>query len=434
MLKKYIALHFTEDLHIYLLNKFRLKGSNSCIQSNHVTEKFDSGRRMAEGVNYSITSVGAYYSKAAGLIYIFNLIVGTGALTMPKAFQSAGWILSLIVIVCLAFMSYLTVTFVTEAMALANAISSGNDEYLSEDQPLLVNRPRSNSSAGIFEISERIELAAFSLTLGPFVFFNVQKTKYLQYFTTLTRWLAFGVMIILAVIRLSKKEGKGHPSVADFSGIPNLFGVCVYSFMCHHSLPSLITPIRNKSKLYWMIGGDYILILAFYALVSFTGIYAFSEINDLYTLNFLPDECDSRNSITNIAFFQYFLALFPVFTLSTNFPIISITLRNNLKTLFYNPSKPYSWSVDRIVFPLLAITPPVLIAFITNEVEFLVGITGSYAGTGIQYIIPALLVYFGRKNIKSVVDDVDSKNKYSSPFSHTFWVVFVCLWAVIFNI
>lgn len=236
-------------------------------------------------------------------------------------------------------------------------------------------------------------------------------------------------MIILAVIRLSKKEGKGHPSVADFSGIPNLFGVCVYSFMCHHSLPSLITPIRNKDKLYWMIGGDYILILAFYALVSFTGIYAFAEINDLYTLNFLPDECNSSNSITNIAFFQYFLALFPVFTLSTNFPIICITLRNNLKTLFYNPAKPYSWLVDRILFPLLAITPPIIIAFITNEVEFLVGITGSYAGTGIQYIIPALLVYFGRKKIKSVVDSID--NKYSSPFSHTFWVVFVCVWAII---
>ncbi len=30
---------------------------------------------------------------------------------------------------------------------------------------------------------------AFLLLLGPFVFFNVQKTKYLQLFTTLMRWL-----------------------------------------------------------------------------------------------------------------------------------------------------------------------------------------------------------------------------------------------------
>ena len=35
-----------------------------------------------------------------------------------------------------------------------------------------------------------------------------------------------------------------------------------------------------------------------------------------------------------LAGIHYFLSLFPVFTLSTNFPIIAITLRNNLKGLF----------------------------------------------------------------------------------------------------
>ncbi len=32
-----------------------------------------------------------------------------------------------------------------------------------------------------------------------------------------------------------------HPPVMRIDGLPNLFGVCVYSFMCHHSLPSLGT-------------------------------------------------------------------------------------------------------------------------------------------------------------------------------------------------
>ena len=31
--------------------------------------------------------------------------------------------------------------------------------------------------------------AAFILILGPFVFFDVQKTKYMQLFTTAMRWL-----------------------------------------------------------------------------------------------------------------------------------------------------------------------------------------------------------------------------------------------------
>lgn len=53
---------------------------------------------------------------------MFNLIVGTGALTLPAVFSNAGWLLSLIIISMLAFIGYVTVTFVIESMACANAI------------------------------------------------------------------------------------------------------------------------------------------------------------------------------------------------------------------------------------------------------------------------------------------------------------------------
>lgn len=56
-----------------------------------------------------------------GLIYVFNLIVGTGALTLPAVFAQAGWFLGTILIVSLAFIGFITVTFIIEAMACANA-------------------------------------------------------------------------------------------------------------------------------------------------------------------------------------------------------------------------------------------------------------------------------------------------------------------------
>ena len=55
----------------------------------------------------------------------------------------------------------------------------------------------------------------------------------------------------------------------------------MYSFISHHSLPGLVTPISIS-----LILGDYALILSFYFLLAFTGIFAFRDINDLYTLNF----------------------------------------------------------------------------------------------------------------------------------------------------
>lgn len=41
---------------------------------------------------------------------------------MPKAFGTAGWLLSLIIVIMLCFMSFVTVTFVIECMSLANKV------------------------------------------------------------------------------------------------------------------------------------------------------------------------------------------------------------------------------------------------------------------------------------------------------------------------
>ncbi|XP_074745771.1 transmembrane protein 104 isoform X1 [Strix uralensis] len=269
----------------------------------------------------------------------------------------------------------------------------------------------------------RLYLAAFTLLLGPFTFFNVQKTKYLQIMTSLMRWIAFILMIILALIRISRGQAEGHPSMAQLSGIRNLFGVCVYSFMCQHSLPSLITPISKKKHVNKLVLLDYILILAFYSLLSFTAIYCFRNdtLMDMYTLNF------TNCKIISVAFIRYFLGLFPVFTISTNFPIIAVTLRNNWKTLFHREGGTYPWVVDRIVFPAITLIPPVLVAFCTHDLESLVGITGAYAGNGIQYLIPAFLAYCSRKDTQLVFGS-GTVNKHLSPFRHTFWIVFVLIW------
>lgn len=84
--------------------------------------------------------------------------------------------------------------------------------------------------------------------------------------------------------------------------------------------------------------------------------------------------------------------------------------------------------VDRVVFPTITLLPPVLVAFCTHDLESLVGITGAYAGTGIQYVIPAFLVYLCRKDTQ-LAFGYGTVNKHRSPFRHTFWVGFVLLWA-----
>ncbi|KAG8221892.1 hypothetical protein J437_LFUL006710 [Ladona fulva] len=512
-----------------------------------------------------------------GLAYIFNLIVGTGALTLPAAFSRAGWLLAACVIVILAFISYVTVTFVVEAMASANAVlqrkrfqernhaiqASGieDDGHESEDTPLVCQGlvPLSFLALQFFsvcsnsvtefcliidssdhtrdqlvhqcDITEKIEmgqmaslflskggrtlfylciivylygdlsiycaavaqsiadvtcsyipedstcnttlpetalcweglqftrkdayrifLGVFLTVIGPFAFFNVQKTKYLQILSSLMRWLAyiakrnvssFSVMTGYAlreIIMQRNVQDVVYPPAASFTGIPALFGACVYSFMCHHSIPALVTPIADKSRLAWGFALDYIMITTFYLLLALTGVFAFfPNLHDLYTLDFWqPRGCIPRPGIPPPAI-GYFLALFPVFTLSASFPVVAVTLRGNLEALILppKPSPPAPNEADvsrlarKLLVPLIAVAPPGIVAFATEDLGTLVGVTGSFAGAGVQYVLPVVLVSAARKELLRLNNgEKVPKHRFSSPFSGKAWVAFVLVWSL----
>ncbi|XP_072932151.1 transmembrane protein 104 homolog [Epargyreus clarus] len=473
---------------------------------------------------------GDQYSVWVGLVYIFNLIVGTGALTLPAAFARAGWGLSTISLVFLAFMSFMNATYVIETMACANAVfkwkrlqfikrNSIEDHDADEDasmshhshgdleDPLVCgdsipsryysldkrielgemanlflnkmgrtmfyctlcvylygdlsiysaavaksimdvvcstvpsnvtnatdwdNLPCFNATGTALSYTRfdcyRVALLTFFAATGPFVFFNVQKTKYLQFFTTGMRWLAFAIMISMAIHLLIGHGPQGRPPAFDFTGMPTLFGACVYSFMCHHSLPGLISPIRGKNRLGFHLALDYALISIFYLLLAYTGAFAFKNLNDLYTLNFVPT--DNENIFLEIV--EYFLALFPVFTLSTSFPIIAITLRNNLQSLFLDTTQleSYNFVLRKLVFPIITVVPPILLTYFLEDISVLIKFTGSYAGTGIQYLMPTFLVISARRHCTNLLG-LGVVNRYKSPFSHISWAIFVLLWSFV---
>jgi len=60
-----------------------------------------------------------------------------------------------------------------------------------------------------------------------------------------------------------------------------------------------------------------------------------------------------------------------------------------------------------------------------------VTITGSFAGTGIQYVIPATLVWLARRKIAHLEAEVGRSltNPLSSPLKHTAWLLLVLAWS-----
>lgn len=217
----------------------------------------------------------------------------------------------------------------------------------------------------------------------------------------------------------------------------------------------------------------YCVILIFYVTLSLTGSFAYANLEDVYTLNFLRQCSVTVDQTAILIVIRYFLALFPVLTLTTNFPIVGITLRNNIialiSNLIKNPSKSDtnvstpaidetnpSAEVDvsletpliettkpdvvivesrkfklfrTVLAPLIVILPPLVISLSTDNVEFLASVTGSYAGVGVQYVIPALLAYGARRNMANIVECLPQC--YTSPFAHKFWIYLLFVWAVL---
>lgn len=135
-------------------------------------------------------------------------------------------------------------------------------------------------------------------------------------------------MIILATLRLiSPTQKHGNTPVANFIAIPQLIGASIYAFMCHHSIPSVISPIKNKNKILLKVASNFLFVYTLYMFLCMTGVFAFPKINELYTINFTPSQ-DARLFYKLI---DSILILFPVLTISISFPVIAITLRNNLQ-------------------------------------------------------------------------------------------------------
>uniref|UniRef100_A0A6B2L2M3 Amino acid transporter transmembrane domain-containing protein n=1 Tax=Arcella intermedia TaxID=1963864 RepID=A0A6B2L2M3_9EUKA len=468
---------------------------------------------------------GSRYPVSVASIFVFNLIVGVGALALPKAFQTAGLVLGTLFLSLLCFLGYITITFMVEAQAIANAIllktegqekeslinsSNGNsyDSGFSSDTPFVhsINETPSTRKS-IFYIKRRVEvsqmallflgewgqrlfflvmiiylygdlaiyavsvpksiytatgdwlhpgnhslngtntghtdnslyyiyLSIFSVVLVPFSFFDFQKTRYLQICTLVIRNVSLFGMIIIALIYDIKGEGHAPTSLFNWAGFPEIFGSAIYAFMCHHSLPSIVTPITNQKFVKIMMLFDNIFVLITYVLLCLTALWAFGDVTNptcsnspgapcsiqpLYTLNF------SSYDVLPIA---KFLVLFPAFTLSSNFPLIAITLRNNLMQLITYRENEMNPQVRKIIFGLISCIPPLGIAFATQDVQTLVSFTGAYAGLGIMFFFPALLVFFARRKYETMATTKE-KNFLESPFRHNGWVYLIFVWCVL---
>ena len=247
--------------------------------------------------------------------------------------------------------------------------------------------------------------------------------------------LGFGLMTILVILRFI--EGHRYmPQVANIKSLPFLYGIALYSAKIHDFIPGIIMPMSSKEYIYRILLGDFVTCWLFYLFLSYTSVFAFpgDEIEPLYTLNFFqPVTSDSINWRLVLG---TMLALLPVISLVSIYPVLTVTLRENLKSLSkiilesrLKKKVKFPIIMDRFFFPLLVLIPPLIVAYMTQDIELLASITGSFPGITIQCIMPAAFVLAARYNIKKALGVYD--NPYKAPLGNIVFAVVVLGWSVI---
>ncbi|KAF1741385.1 hypothetical protein MXB_1696 [Myxobolus squamalis] len=257
------------------------------------------------------------------------------------------------------------------------------------------------------------EKAGFFLVTAPFVFLNLKKSVFVQIFTMILRLTAVIIMVAFASVRIAGNAAHDIKAVR-IQGIPNFFGVCLYSFMCQHSLPSMVNFVQNKNAQfnYWILlsmTGALVFYLA--TLLTSTTAFTGDELFPIYSMNF-----DGEGDTVIHQFIYYYLMIFPTIALSASYPIVGITLRENLISLTeIMLGGPMNSGAKTWIYPLLAILPSfILVTILPDKVSLFAGYVGAYAGSFVQYFIPACLVIAARRTIAREFPSVElSKNTHS---------------------
>ena len=222
---------------------------------------------------YTLPSIGAGYSSTVGTVFLFNIMVGTGALALPMIFYKAGLVLGTLFMAVVALLGYITATFTIESMAYCNALLRLRERKggTGTHEDPLIDRHHNGDPNTIYDISQLTEfgimmdmlypqwgktawfviiivylygdLAIYAvflpLTLAeifptlnvgslnlvdkrsvvnvyiatmaactiPLIYFDIQKTKYLQALTFVTRNLTFWIMLGICLHRVATGLG-----------------------------------------------------------------------------------------------------------------------------------------------------------------------------------------------------------------------------------
>jgi len=261
---------------------------------------------------------------------------------------------------------------------------------------------------------------------------------------TCYRFTAFGVMIITVLIGLANKnpfsDGTSHIApnyLFHWAGFATMFTSAAVATNFHYNVPDVIKPMKTKMNAGRMVTLALGTAVVFYASVGvLCAMYFGDQALPLATLNWSTYTGmeggwggDVKNRPPWAYIVQLWVMLFPVFDMLSVYPLVSITLGNNLLETLPKTQR-ISPRIAKLLSRFTAAIPPLILAAAVGRLDSIFAFTGLTAFF-LELIFPCLLqllsiryciVHFGKGS---------ERTPYSTFFSHSILAGFTMIFGLI---
>lgn len=451
------------------------------------------GNKLWDTKTSRLTVKAPRYTPIIAYCFTLNYVIGVGALGIPLAFRSAGIITSTGITLLVGLVTAITVSWMVEVSSLGQAIHTDRGSILSDDDDRFEERRWNVNPAGsaIAEFRKKLEVSAlcklilgrkgqlafqvallflmysglwayssvftasvlgvvqmpvlysvgvFALLVIPLSTMDLTEQWLIQVVLTAMRALTFLLMILSCLVAIiidsADTTVPSSPYITDqvwygITGIGFVFTTSTFSLLFQHSVPGLMHPLEDRPSSLRVFYSAIITCLVLYIILGLlTNLYFGGTIESSVNLNWASftygfSKIPIWGRILNII-----IVVFPALDTLSVFPLIAVTLGNNLEFAFPSRLKSrYSSSRIKLLCRLLASIPPIICSFFEQDLGIILKISGVFA-VYIALFNPSLLMYYARVRIISILGYVPH-TRYTSPFSHSCWLFIVIVLGVL---
>ncbi|KDO18763.1 hypothetical protein SPRG_15926 [Saprolegnia parasitica CBS 223.65] len=421
----------------------------------HQLISFSLSRSMSfQVLEYDVDSA---YSPLVAYSFTVNYILGVGSLGVPYALYHAGLLFGSIMLVVVSWLSYITVMWVSETTVRGRELDAMNTHTKLLVDPMhfpevttLCERFLGHCGARIYQISllglmyggligyaqvfvnsiasqlaslaiSNVAVAiVFGLIVVPLSCVDLNEQIHVQVGMAVLRFVALLTMIVSAAVAMWTDAADSGSATATTTP------TTVFSQLFQHSVPGLLAPLSraNQPKAAQIFGSALVTTTLFYLGLGLTCCYYFGDrISSSVNLNWANFTWGLDPVPVWARCLTALVVLFPALDTLSVFPLIAITLGDNLAVSLRQCSTFLSRSQVRIFCRLVAALPPLVIAVLVSDLSVTLQISGVF-GVYVAFLAPALLQFVARR-------EDPRNNMYSGRFSGDPYIYLVLLFGVV---